>query len=115
MEAVDQIKLIANLLDNAIDAALDFKSSSPRITVITHKYGGIYILEISNHAQFEDTKVLDNLFGKYDISSKSGNHEGLGTFIIANLVKKYNGKLTYQYRASVLTIRIKLPIIVKEG
>lgn len=112
MDAVDQIKLIANLLDNAIDAALDCQVDIPRVTVTTHTYGGIYIFEVSNHAHFNDPKVLDHLFDKYEITSKSGNHEGLGTFVIANVVKKYNGKLTFRYKDSILSIRIKFPIIV---
>lgn len=97
MRAIDQIKFLSNLLDNAVEAAEHFYKNHRygRISVKTELYGGIFLLEISNTAEFEDPKLLDTLFQSFNRTTKDGNHEGLGTYIIASLVKEYRGKLTY--------------------
>jgi len=118
LKPVDQIKLIGNLLDNAIEAAEEYLQSGeedwkPEVSVKTEIYSGIFILEIRNHAHFYNPKILDSLFQTFEVSTKDpSQHEGIGTYIISNLVKNYHGKLTYSYKKPILSIKIKIPIII---
>jgi len=116
MRTVDQIKFLSNLLENAFEACEQFykKYGYGRISVKTELYGGIFLLEVNNNAEFLDSKLLDSLFKRFDRTTKEGNHEGLGTYIIASLVKEYRGKLTYEYVKPTFTIKIKIPVIQEE-
>lgn len=114
LTAIDQVKLLSNLLDNAIDAAIEFYKDKGSATVLveTDLQSGIFILKVSNSAQFADKKLLDSLFQKFKITTKEGDHEGLGTYIITNLVNEYHGKLNYSYLNDTFTIIIKIPVII---
>jgi LytT family two-component system sensor histidine kinase NatK len=114
MNQINQVKLVTNLLDNAADATRNFHSrfTHSAIMMRTEVYGGIYILEMKNSAFFEDRAILDTLFDQFETSSKGGNHQGLGTFIISSLIRSHNGRLSYRFQHDELTIKIKLPLIV---
>ncbi|MFD2444926.1 sensor histidine kinase [Bacillus sp. CGMCC 1.16607] len=113
LKLTDQSKLVANLLSNSIEAAREFqrKGEQAAIHLQSSLYGGIYILEISNHTLPLPNELVDKLFKTFQYSSKGDGHEGLGTYIIASLVEKYHGKLTYRYDGSQLYIKIKLPVV----
>lgn len=113
MNKTFQVQLISNLLENAIEAANSYKSSFDQSTVVleTEIHGGIYLLKISNHAYFDDKSHLDTLFEQFGSTTKEGDHQGLGTYIIKNLVDFHRGRLSYQYSNNELVIKIKLPII----
>ncbi|PGT82259.1 hypothetical protein COD11_15330 [Bacillus sp. AFS040349] len=83
------------------------------LAVKTEIHGGIYILEIINNAIFTGKNEIDYLFEKFGATSKGKGHQGLGTFIISNLVKSYNGRLSFQYIENTINIKIKIPLIVK--
>lgn len=112
MNHVDQISMIMNLLENSIDAAKE--GDSKKITIKTSVHSGIYILEIINTTSSFAKQQQDSLFSKFELTDKGGNHEGLGTWIIKQLVEEYNGVIGYIYTAPLLSIKIKLPIVVKE-
>lgn len=86
----------------------------PAIALSTEYYSGIYILTISNTTLPIASNRLDSLFKTFQPSEKGGEHEGLGTFIIADIVARHRGKLSFTYEPPLLTIKIKLPIVVKE-
>lgn len=113
MNKTSQVQLISNLLENAIEAASSYKSRFDQSTVVleTEIHGGIYLLRISNHAYFEDKSHLDTLFEQFGSTAKEGDHQGLGTYIIKNLVDMHRGRLSYQYSNNELAIKIKLPMI----
>lgn len=114
---IDQSKLLANLLDNAVEAAIPFTEQHGygTISLETALYGGIYILEITNTTLPLDRKQVDSLFRKFDSTTKQEGHEGLGTYIISSLIARHNGKLDYLYKPPLLSIKIKLPNLIPNG
>ncbi|MFV2047834.1 sensor histidine kinase [Metabacillus sp. YM-086] len=115
MESVYQVQLITNLLENAVEASQSYHAiyNHSSVTFKTESHGGIYILEIMNHAIFTNKNEIDDLFEKFGTTSKGKGHQGLGTFIISNLVKSHNGRLSIQYIENTINIKIKIPLIVK--
>ncbi|GAA0321635.1 two-component system sensor histidine kinase NatK [Bacillus carboniphilus] len=112
----DQTKLLSNLLENSFEAAREYqgKESTATIECRSSLYGGIIVLEIKNSTLPLDKEILDHLFERFDLTSKHKGHEGLGTYIIANLVKQYHGNLSFKYASNELLIKIKFPLIVEE-
>lgn len=115
MKPIHQVQLIANLLENAVEASQSYHEiyHQSALAVKTEIHGGIYILEIINNAIFTGKNEIDYLFEKFGATSKGKGHQGLGTFIISNLVKSYNGRLSFQYIENTINIKIKIPLIVK--
>jgi LytT family two-component system sensor histidine kinase NatK len=113
LNRLKQVQLLENLLENAADAIHHFHArfSYSKLMISTEIHSGIYIFQIKNSAFFEDKHILDELFEKFEVSSKSGEHQGIGTYIISSVVKSHNGRLAYQFKNDELTIKIKLPII----
>ncbi|MDQ0230383.1 sensor histidine kinase [Metabacillus malikii] len=113
LSKIHQVQLVTNLLENAVEAAQSYfdKAGTAKLELNTDRHGGIFILEVKNSAYIDDKGLLDNLFTKFEVSSKGGHHQGLGTYIISNIVKSHNGRITYQFLNNELSIRVKLPLI----
>ena len=113
MKKTDQSKLISNLLENSLEAARAYRQQKEkgRIEVRSSLYGGIYILELTNNTLPLPNELSDYLFSRFEHTTKTGQHEGLGTFIIASMVKQYHGDLSYKYMGNELSVKIKLPNI----
>jgi LytT family two-component system sensor histidine kinase NatK len=71
------------------------------------------VIELSNSTLPLPKEIIDSLFHASGQTTKEGDHQGLGTYIISKIVKAYHGKLEYTYLNHTLTIKIKLPIITK--
>lgn len=115
IKKINQVQLLENLLENATDAILSFHAryKYSTLSLSTEVHSGIYILQVKNSAFFEDKHILDGLFERFEVSSKAGEHQGLGTYIISSLVKSHNGRLSYQFQNDELVVKIKLPIIAE--
>jgi LytT family two-component system sensor histidine kinase NatK len=115
LKKINQVQLLENLLENATDAIQSFHAryKYSTLSISTEIHSGIYILKIKNSAFFEDRQILDGLFERFEVSSKAGEHQGLGTYIISSLVKSHNGRLSYQFQNDELVVKIKLPIIAE--
>lgn len=115
LSSVDQIRLMGNLLHNALEAAIEAvrHGLDSRIRLQSSRVGGHYIVEVSNTSMPIPAHVLDKLYKKSGLSTKGGSHEGLGTYTIGKLVRQYQGKLDYKLDAPEFYVKIKLPIIEK--
>lgn len=111
LQPIDQMNLLANLLENAIEAAAEASVQPKEVILSTSVYGGIYRLEIVNTTNPIPHYILDKLFQTFNSSTKGGHHEGLGTYIIHEIVNRYKGQLDYSYDANIMTILVTLPII----
>lgn len=114
LQPIDQMNLLANLLENAIDAAAEATIHPKEVILSTSIYGGIYRLEIMNTTNPIPYQILNELFQTYNMSTKGDEHEGLGTYIIQQIVSKYKGKLDYSYDANQMTILVTLPIVTNK-
>lgn len=111
LQPIDQVNLIANLLENALDAAAHSSMKEKKVTLETSIYGGIYRISIVNTTNPIPHEILDHLFTQFNKTTKGGEHQGLGTYIIKDIISRYNGQLDYTYEVNKMTINITLPNI----
>ncbi|MEC1526367.1 sensor histidine kinase [Bacillus spizizenii] len=104
----DQVSLVGNILENALDSAAEAREKA-EIKLETSLRSGLYVLICENSTPGMDPKVLDTLYQSFGRSTKSGAHEGMGTYIIQKLVKSAFGRLDFTYRDPVFRLEIKIP------
>lgn len=106
--------LLGNILGNALDASQEWQKTTGKqanITLQSYKRSGLFLINCKNHTNSIPNHVLDDLFVKHGLTTKTGDHEGLGTKIIADIVKKNQGHLDFIYKNEMFTLYIKLPAI----
>ncbi|MFD1737842.1 sensor histidine kinase [Bacillus salitolerans] len=108
------VTLLGNLLSNSIEACVEWQihnNKQASITLQFYKRGGLYILICKNDSMKIPTEVLDELFKSYGNTTKAGEHEGLGTKLIHDVVEEYQGFLDFVYKNEEFMIKIKIPSI----
>lgn len=108
------VTLIGNLLSNSIDACEEWQNHQKEQALITlqfYKRSGLYLLMVKNNSMPVPTNILDNLFKTYGKTTKTGNHEGLGTKMIQEVVKNHQGYLDFVYKDEEFTVKMKFPAI----
>lgn len=117
MKDVDMVSLIGNLLSNAIDACEEWKDErgqTPNLALEFTKRSGLYILECRNSSLPIPPSILDQLYHSFGVTTKGEQHEGLGTKIIHDIIKSYNGFLDFTYKDEQFTVKIKIPAVIDE-
>ncbi|MGM0902135.1 MAG: sensor histidine kinase [Bacillota bacterium] len=108
------VTLVGNLLANSIDACEEWQQHHKRqaqLTLQFYKRSGLFLLICKNQSLPIPTAILDELFQSYGKTTKSGNHEGLGTKLIKDIVEEHQGFLDFVYKDEEFTVKIKIPAI----
>ncbi|HLU21766.1 MAG TPA: GHKL domain-containing protein [Bacillaceae bacterium] len=105
------VSLIGNILDNAMDAACEYKDSGKQGNIFfsCRKQSGIWILVCQNSTVPLQNETIERIFTKRSQSTKGGNHEGIGTQQIMYIVKKHDGTLDFTAIDETFTLKIKIP------
>ncbi|TQR20053.1 GHKL domain-containing protein [Psychrobacillus vulpis] len=93
IKTTDLIKILSNLIDNAIDATIELPEDERKITIGCEADDTHYVFKITNTGP----KIMENehIF-KQGYSTKKiekGKIRGQGLFIVKEIVSKYNGKI----------------------
>jgi len=88
--AVDLVRIIGNLVDNAFDAVFPLEESERIVSVKIYRSGPLLQLEVSNPGQTIDPGLLENIF-EPGYTTKGKGHSGLGLHIVKTLVEKLMG------------------------
>ena len=107
----DIVILLGNLLSNSIEASNEWQDKHEKkaeISLQFYKRSGLYILICQNNSLPIPNNILDRLYQTYGYTTKGNDHEGLGTKLIHNVVKKHNGYLDFIYKKETFTVKIKL-------
>lgn len=106
--SLEMIRIMGNLLDNALDAVRDMKAEHRWVRVQSTQAGPLQSLKISNPLS-EAASVSDALF-EPGYTSKGGSHSGLGLYIAHSLADGMGGQLKFQIEAGpVLSFVLILP------
>lgn len=108
------VTLLGNLLSNSIDACEEWQQKQKKqalLTVQFYKRSGLYILICKNKSLPIPPNILDALYHTYGITTKNGEHEGLGTKMIDDIIRDSNGYLDFIYKEEEFTVKIKIPAI----
>lgn len=107
------VSLIDNILENAIHAANQWQrqyGTQAFVDMELMKRSGLFILQCTNSTLPLPNQITDALFEREGLTTKNG-HGGLGTMIIADIVKQCNGHLDYIYEKETFTLKLKFPAL----
>ncbi|MGE7919314.1 sensor histidine kinase [Viridibacillus sp. NPDC093762] len=94
IKTTDLIKILSNLIDNAIDATVELPEAKRKITISCKAGDAQYVFKITNTGP----KIIDNEhIYKQGYSTKKEEHgkiRGQGLFIVHEIVNKYSGKIS---------------------
>ena len=108
------VQLIGNILENAIDASIEWQTKYDKqafIELSLRKKSGLYILTCSNNTIPLQKEIADQLFTNTGVTTKP-NHNGLGTSIIQQIIEQHNGYLEFIAEKQTFTITCKIPNVI---
>lgn len=112
IEPWDLCSVLGNLLDNAIEAALQDKAH-PRVGVEFKNDGKKYRIYVHNNGAIINKDVIDSIF-EAGFSDKLSPGRGYGLFITKALVERYGGEIICSSADAKTTFQVNLPIEVDE-
>lgn len=111
IKTTDLIKILSNLIDNAIDAAIELPEGERKITIFINADNIHSIFKIINTGP---TIVEKEHIFKQGYSTKkaeSGKIRGQGLFIVREIVNKYDGQISiYSSGELETTALVKIPL-----
>lgn len=107
MDAVDLYTLVGNVLDNAIESAVQLPNPEQRtISFMAFSRAGLIFLQVENYYQGE-LQFDENL----PRTRKSNtDYHGFGLKSIQSIAEKYGGFLTVQAEDHIFLLRVTLPM-----
>ncbi|SOC11280.1 sensor kinase SpoOB-type protein [Ureibacillus xyleni] len=114
IKSIDLIKILSNLIDNAIDATMELPESNRKIEVNCIATDTKYIFQVTNPSS---KKVETDLIFKQGYTTKNSNDSkvrGQGLFIVKEIVNKYKGIISLVSTNDQKVIaRVEIPIKLK--
>ncbi|MFC4320046.1 sensor histidine kinase [Litchfieldia salsa] len=110
LKTIDLIKILSNLIDNAIEAAIELPEGQRKMSIVIKEDIDHYLFEISNTGtKIEDT---DTVFKRGFTTKKTemGKIRGQGLFIVKDVTKKYGGKITIRSTKKETTVLVVIPL-----
>ena len=106
MKTTDLIKILSNLIDNAIDATIELPEGERKITISCTADDTHYVFKIINTGP----KIIEqNQIFKQGFSTKKaeqGKIRGQGLFIVREVVHKYDGEISIDSTSELETTAI---------
>ena len=110
IQDIDWCSILANLMDNAIEACLKLDKPERWIKVVLNQNECATMIEVSNSFN----GVIKEANGLFESSKANKSLHGLGMKSVQSSVEKYNGILENSYEENVFTIYISLFLIKEE-
>ncbi|KQN96963.1 sensor histidine kinase [Paenibacillus sp. Leaf72] len=107
--ATDYVKILGNLIDNALEEAGNKSGDDRWIEVQGRVAHGKLFLMVKNKGTLEDT----NLVFKPGYSKKKGEHSGLGLAIVNESVAEYSGAVMVSQVEDCILFEVMLPLPVE--
>ncbi|HAA89911.1 MAG: Signal transduction histidine kinase regulating citrate/malate metabolism [Thermoanaerobacterales bacterium 50_218] len=89
---LDFIRVLGNLIDNALDAVSSVPPEKRRVRVEISEGEHFYEIRVNNFRPLIPVRNLQKVFQK-GFTTKKGKNEGFGLFIVKSLVEKHRGKI----------------------
>ena len=105
---------IMTIIDNILGNALKYCTPNGHIDVRLHKISNDVLLEVSNTSRPVNDTALSRIFDEFYRLDQSRNSSvegnGLGLYLVKNIVTHYHGSVWAEYQNHVFTIYIRLHI-----
>ncbi|MCM3164851.1 sensor histidine kinase [Metabacillus litoralis] len=114
IQPTDLVKILSNLIDNAIDATKEISKENRSIEVYCEKRNHEYIFRVTNSGSEISQEELTKIFIP-GYSTKSGENtdkqvRGQGLYIVKQIVEKYNGRIIVESlnRKTSFEVRVRV-------
>ena len=98
------VSLLANLLDNAIEATKDVVDK--RISIMTKLQQGYLKIVVENTKLSDETPIQNN----FRTTKKDKKKHGIGNYIIREIVEKNGGRITWKDEGGVMKVTVLLQV-----
>lgn len=113
IKTTDLIKLLSNVIDNAIEATIELPEEERCINIICKTDEGKYMFAVTNTGPMIYKKDQEKLFNSgYSTKTKEkGKERGQGLFIVKDLVDRYNGEIYVNSNELETSVTVLIPVI----
>ncbi|WP_054695954.1 sensor histidine kinase [Syntrophomonas palmitatica] len=100
-------RIIGNLINNALDFVSSLEKNLRKVIIYITADDRFFIFKISNHGNL-DANMFQKIFEK-NFTTKSGQHQGLGLYIVKKLVDKHNGTIQVNNQDNMVVFTVQIP------
>ncbi|MED3984178.1 ATP-binding protein [Peribacillus simplex] len=117
VKTIDLIKLLSNVIDNAIEATIELSEQERRMNIACKADEEKYTFMVTNTGPMISELDLENIFASGFSTKKAqkGKVRGQGLFIVKDLVNRYDGDIHVQSSEKETTVTMVIPVNGKIG
>lgn len=109
VKTLDLVKILGNLLDNAIEAVKNQPSEFRKVGLTIKKVSDSVQFEVHNPAPVIPPEYLESIFEGGFTTKQDEGHSGLGLAIVKDMTRKYNGQVgirSSKKEGTIFTVKI---------
>ncbi len=110
IKSVDLVKIVSNILDNAIRAVTENNINNPYIELNWGKENNNAIIKISNNGPKINKNTIELLFKEGYTTKKSMENSGYGLAIVKSIINKYKGNIEVKSTKEITSFKFSLPL-----
>ncbi|MGM0790178.1 MAG: sensor histidine kinase [Bacillota bacterium] len=111
IKTTDLIKILSNLIDNAIEASLELPEEERKLSVSCTAGEGRYMFTVTNTGpcinSWDKEKIFESGFSTK--KPEKGKTRGQGLFIVKQITSRYGGQVTLDSHHSVTSAKVVIP------
>ncbi|MFJ7748266.1 sensor histidine kinase [Peribacillus sp. NPDC097295] len=112
IKTTDLIKLLSNVIDNAIEATTELPEQDRRMNIACKTVEGKYMFAVTNTGPMIPLVDQENIFisGYSTKKKEKGKERGQGLFIVKDLVRRYNGEIFVDSNDNETSVTVLIPV-----
>jgi two-component system, LytTR family, sensor histidine kinase AgrC len=112
IKTTDLIKILSNLIDNAIEASLELPEEKRKLSVSCLTGEGLYMFTVTNTGPpinaWDKEKIFESGFSTK--KPEKGKTRGQGLFIVKEITSRYGGHVTIESHNSITSAKVAIPV-----
>ncbi|GAA0316770.1 hypothetical protein GCM10008967_04220 [Bacillus carboniphilus] len=111
VKTTDLIKILSNLIDNAMDATMALPNEDRKLKVVCKKDGSTYYFEVENTGPTIPDDHREQIF-QHGFSTKKAKEKtrGYGLAIVKEIVENYGGDISIESANEITRFIVKIPV-----
>ncbi|MGD9678953.1 MAG: sensor histidine kinase [Vulcanibacillus sp.] len=110
IKGADLVKIVSNILDNAIRAVSDSNIKNPAIKLYWGKENNNAVISISNNGQKINKNTINLIFKEGYSTKENMENSGYGLAVVKSIVSKYKGSIDVKSTKEITSFTVKIPL-----